>query len=109
MERRISFFLSVVYYQVVTLLPPLSPLPPLLSSLRFPSSLRSSSKPHLPQVVKGHNLKTGQPLMGIFERNVQLAMHSIPFYVVSIMFSAEPFANWNFYGVMLAALGGGGG
>ncbi|GMH54290.1 hypothetical protein TL16_g01643 [Triparma laevis f. inornata] len=61
------------------------------------------------KVIKGAGLKSGQPLLGIFERNVQLALHSLPFYFVMIMFSSNAFSGWNLYGIMLAVLGGGGG
>ncbi|GMH85692.1 hypothetical protein TrST_g4785 [Triparma strigata] len=62
------------------------------------------------KVVKGAGLKSGQPLLGIFERNVQLALHSLPFYICMIMFSSEKLGEgWNLYGIMLAVMGGGGG
>lgn len=60
------------------------------------------------KVVKVAGLKSGQ--LSIFERNVQLALHSSPFYICMIMFSSEKLGEgWNLYGIMFTVMGGGGG
>ena len=64
------------------------------------------------KVVKGVG-QGNAPLLGIFERNVQLAVHSLPFYMVMIVYSGGGsvgvLGGWNMYGVLLSFLGGGGG
>lgn len=62
------------------------------------------------KVIKGGN---NEKVMGVFERNVQLAFYSIPSYAVGIMLQGGGEVGygggWNARGVLLSLLGGGGG